>query len=189
MHIRSAKKEDSIKAAQLIYSAYHEIANLITGEDDEHAILATLQTYFEQDVNRLSYRNTLVAEVDGQVAGILIAYHGSDELQLDVPIERYLQQKFGKAVTLPREAEDDEFYVDALAVDPAFSGRGIGTALLTAVEKLAQERGYSKLSLNVELSNEGAHRLYRKAGYQEHGTWKIGKDTFWHMLKLVESGA
>jgi ribosomal protein S18 acetylase RimI-like enzyme len=48
-------------------------------------------------------------------------------------------------------------------------GRGIGTELSRAAERLAGERGYDKISISASISNEGALRLYRRLGYRDAG--------------------
>ena len=54
----------------------------------------------------------------------------------------------------------------ALDVGPSFRDRGVGTALIRAIEKMALERGMKKrVSLEVALDNGGAIRLYERLGY------------------------
>jgi ribosomal protein S18 acetylase RimI-like enzyme len=52
-----------------------------------------------------------------------------------------------------------------LAVAPAHRGRGVGRALLGAVEAGARDLGCCKLTLEVREDNPVAQRLYRKAGF------------------------
>ena len=48
-------------------------------------------------------------------------------------------------------------------------GRGIGTELSRAAERLAHERGYGRISISASVANEGALRLYRRLGYRDAG--------------------
>jgi ribosomal protein S18 acetylase RimI-like enzyme len=48
-------------------------------------------------------------------------------------------------------------------------GRGIGTELSRAAERLAAERGYARISISASVSNVGALRLYRRLGYRDAG--------------------
>lgn len=57
----------------------------------------------------------------------------------------------------------------SIAVAPAFSGRGIGVALLAAAEEAALERGCGVMRLEVHERNDRAIERYRKAGYKEFG--------------------
>jgi GNAT superfamily N-acetyltransferase len=55
--------------------------------------------------------------------------------------------------------------VHDLAVLPGYRGRGIGRALLRAVEDEARRRGASKITLEVLSGNERAKALYLALGY------------------------
>jgi ribosomal protein S18 acetylase RimI-like enzyme len=62
---------------------------------------------------------------------------------------------------------------------PAFRGAGVGTALLTALVRLAREEGHRALSLSVEPDNR-ARALYQRAGFRrvgsERGAWTMRLD-------------
>ena len=66
---------------------------------------------------------------------------------------------------LEREAQEDEWYVDALAVFASWGHKGIGTRLLQAAEQQARQHGYSKIALNVARENEQALSLYQRLQY------------------------
>jgi ribosomal protein S18 acetylase RimI-like enzyme len=55
----------------------------------------------------------------------------------------------------------------SLAVAPRFTGRGIGSALVTAVEKAARSRKCRFVRLEVHEKNHGAIVCYRKAGFEQ----------------------
>jgi ribosomal protein S18 acetylase RimI-like enzyme len=54
------------------------------------------------------------------------------------------------------------------AVLPAYRGRGVGTALLRALEHEAREQGIKRLSLSVEGDNPAA-ALYKRLGFRPVG--------------------
>ena len=56
-----------------------------------------------------------------------------------------------------------------LAVLPEHRGRGIGGALLRAVEVAARERGCVKVTLEVQENNRRARHLYERAGLAQAG--------------------
>jgi GNAT superfamily N-acetyltransferase len=58
--------------------------------------------------------------------------------------------------------------VHDLAVLPAARGRGIGRALLVAVEEQARARGCGKLTLEVLDVNARARALYASVGFADH---------------------
>jgi len=54
-----------------------------------------------------------------------------------------------------------------LAVVPAWRGKGVGRALLTAAEQKARERGCCKMTLEVQVDNAPARLLYERFGFQD----------------------
>lgn len=55
-----------------------------------------------------------------------------------------------------------------IAVSPRFQRRGIGSALLAAVETEARSRGCCKITLEVLEGNVSAVAAYRKAGFEPY---------------------
>ena len=95
--------------------------------------------------HRDGYREMLVAELDGRVVGT-------------VSTSGHRHQRPGSLRLL------------ALNVSPAFRGRGVGTALVRAVEEEeARRRGLAHVNLEVAVENAGAIRLYERLGYQRQG--------------------
>jgi [ribosomal protein S18]-alanine N-acetyltransferase len=68
-----------------------------------------------------------------------------------------------------------------MALLPENRGKGIGTALLKEMLKVAKESGYSAVSLSVDPNNP-ALRLYQNFGFK-----KVGVDgTSWNMVSLLK---
>lgn len=67
----------------------------------------------------------------------------------------------GVATVGPRSGEG---HVNQLTVDPAHRGRGLALALLHAAFRRDAGLGYAATALTVDGENEGARRLYDKAG-------------------------
>jgi aminoglycoside 6'-N-acetyltransferase len=87
-----------------------------------------------------------VAEADGRAVGMT-------ELWLKRPRD-------------PLSARKPFIKVDlALAVLPAWRGRGVGTALLRAAEDWARAQGAERMVLDLDVHNPGAQRLYEREGY------------------------
>ena len=55
--------------------------------------------------------------------------------------------------------------VDELYVAPEARGRGLGSALLVAVESLTRERGGELIEIAVDGADTDAHRFYERHGY------------------------
>ncbi|SUZ31949.1 Ribosomal-protein-alanine acetyltransferase [Roseibaca ekhonensis] len=63
----------------------------------------------------------------------------------------------------------DEAEVLTLAVAPAARGKGHGTALLSAAQAQAAERGATRIFLEVATDNVAARALYARAGFVQTG--------------------
>ena len=89
---------------------------------------------------------SLIARVDGEPAGIANCFTG-----------------FSTFAARPLVNVHD------LGVRPEHRGRGVGRALLAAVEAEAQRRGACKVTLEVLSGNEPAKALYAAVGFQGYG--------------------
>ncbi|KEK23618.1 GNAT family N-acetyltransferase [Bacillus gaemokensis] len=182
--IRKAKRTDAKAISPLLYNALHEIAEKITGKKAETEVLLGIEYWFSKKENRLSYENCFVEEQDGKAVGIIVAYHGSNAEQLDNPIVQHLREnQQDPSITLEKEAELDEYYIDTLSVSSEYGGRGIGSKLITAAENEAFEKGYEKIALLVNLENKRAFSLYKKLGYQEDKTVMLVGEQYAHLVK------
>jgi ribosomal protein S18 acetylase RimI-like enzyme len=127
----------------------------------------------EREDGSFSYRNAVVAEIDGQCAAGLIGYPQAAEPQ---PID-YAETPAMFVPLLELEAlAPDTWYVNVLATYPEHRGQGLGTGLLRIADELARETGKSGLSLIVADDNQGAQRLYLREGFREAGARPIVKD-------------
>ena len=66
----------------------------------------------------------------------------------------------------------DEGHITNLAVHPEYRRRGVASALLDALDRLAVERRMAFLTLEVRASNAAARALYAKHGYEVVGCRK-----------------
>ncbi|HEY7483307.1 MAG TPA: ribosomal protein S18-alanine N-acetyltransferase [Streptosporangiaceae bacterium] len=69
-------------------------------------------------------------------------------------------------------AVDDTGDVQTIGVRHGHWGRGIGSALLTALLEEAATRGCTSVFLEVRADNERAKKLYRRFGFEEVGVRK-----------------
>lgn len=111
-----------------------------------------------------SWRNALLARVDGETAGMLLGYRlpaaaDNDEDPADFP-------EFVRPIIELEQCVPESFYINMLAAYPRFRGRGIGSALMAQADPLALAAGCDLISLGVFETNTGALRLYRRLGYE-----------------------
>lgn len=113
-----------------------------------------------------SYRNAIVAEIDGEIAASLVGYRLDDPYELGVLAET--PEIVRPLVRLEAKAPGS-WYVNVLATFPEFRRMGIGARLLAVAEGKAREQGAASLSVIVGSWNEPAARLYGSAGYSALG--------------------
>ena len=68
-----------------------------------------------------------------------------------------------------------------MAVESSYRGLGVGKGLLSKMMDLAENLGYSAISLSVDPRNKNALRLYENSGfkkeYEDDGdSWTMKKD-------------
>jgi ribosomal protein S18 acetylase RimI-like enzyme len=156
IQIRPARPDDAEVAAALLYSAYtHTHVTYPLPEEHRSGWIEHLKHLFRQEGNRFSYQNIMVAEEGTEVVGLVLSFGGRDEARLNAAAANWLE----------REAGDDEWYVDALAVFANWGRKGIGSRLLQAAEGQAGQRHYPKIALNVAQGNKEALDMYARRGY------------------------
>lgn len=128
----------------------------------------------EAEHSQYSYRNTLVAMLDGKLAGSLTCYDGALLHQLREAFvdcaKRYLDRDF---TGMDDETGPGELYLDSMAVKPECRHHGVATALLSAGIERARSLGIPLAGLLVDKDNRDAERLYGQLGF----TWV--DDTTW----------
>ena len=173
------------KISILILNAIHNLANMLTGEEEKEKILKTLDSFVFMDVNRLSYKNTYTYDIEDELAGLIIAYDSNKVSQLDSPILKHLESKNIFLDSFDKECFEDEFYIDTLSVFEKFQGRGIAKELLAFIYDKAKELGFKKVSLIVDVDNLKALNLYEKMGFKKNTILEVSKHNYHHMIKIL----
>ncbi len=63
--------------------------------------------------------------------------------------------------------EEDTIRVDSIAVADQYRGEGIGTMLINKAIKIAKDRGYKEMILEVVNTNPRAKKLYESMGFRQ----------------------
>ena len=171
IRIRRATIEDVAYIAEGIYHAF-----LLEDEGLYNQWIVTLKEVCEQADTHYSYRNTWIAEVDGERtvvggvrAGMMIAVDGEHYREQRDKMYPQLKELFDVAFgkgwdEMEDEAKAGEFYIDSLAVSLPYRNQGVGTALIEKAKELAKEKGIGVVTLAVEPENR-AKRLYQRLGF------------------------
>ncbi|MBA7710535.1 hypothetical protein ES703_119478 [subsurface metagenome] len=139
-------------------------------------VRSLIQNLFRQRKNLFSFEHSYFIEVDDTKAGMIIGYDWKTERRekwrTGLLLVKYMKQKFFtqilsllKAQSITGRVEDNEYYVSNVAVYPEFRGNNLGTNLLLKIESEAKRYGVERSTLDVEVDNEDAIRLYNRLGY------------------------
>ena len=178
IRIRRATIEDVAYIAEGIYYAF-----LLEDEGLYNQWIKILKDVCAQEDTHYSYRNTWIAEVDGERAegdgertivggeraGMMIAVDGKHYREqrdkMYPQLKGLFDVAFGKGWDeMEDEAKSGEFYIDSLSVSLPYRNQGVGTALIEKAKEMAKEKGISVVTLAVEPENR-AKRLYQRLGF------------------------
>ena len=183
--IKQAQKYNITNISTLILDAIHNIANTLTGEDEKPKILETLDKYISMDINRLSYNNIWIYEIEKRIVGLIIAYNSNDVKKLDAPILEHLSSKNIFINSFDKECFENEFYIDTVSVSEEFQRKGIAKEFFAFIEKEAKNVGFEKVSLLVDFKNPKALALYKKIGFKRNTILEVSNHQYHHMIKII----
>jgi ribosomal protein S18 acetylase RimI-like enzyme len=162
---RAATKADAAALAVLVDIAGEGLPAYLwsTLRASGQSILEVGRERARREEGGFSYRNAVVAEVDGEVAACLVGYRLDDPYELGALNE--IPELVRPLVLLEAKAPGS-WYVNVLATFPEFRRQGLGFELLGIAERKAREANAPALSVIVAAGNERAVRLYKAAGYE-----------------------
>jgi len=198
--LRPASPQDAGQTAPLFYSTGPAAFNLAFGSQDK--AISIIRRLFARPGNPMSFEHTTVAELKGQVIGILtvtdrtieartqprmgaelLRICGPASLLFRLPIHLRLQR-------LTRLAQDGELCVEDIAVSPQVRGKGIGRLLMQEAEHLARRKSYTLISLYVLRDNLPAIDFYHRLGYvcdeEKTDCWLARRYGFRGFLRMVK---
>ena len=183
--ISGARPDEAARIADLIIMAMTEECCLHfcgPGHDirDFRRVMTSLVS---RPDTQYSYNNTLVATIEDNIVGICVSYDGALLHLLRQPFIDAAQQEWGMDhSSIPDETQAGELYIDSLAVDPEYRGRGIASLLLRATIDKSRALGLPSTGLLVDLGNPKAEALYNKVGFQYAETNSWGGHEMRHLV-------
>ncbi len=174
LKIRPANESDYDQIARIYALPTRASAGKFTGADQFKSVFnykdgftrKTLDEYLNADPDD----GILVAEVDGQMVGILTYLNDAIVDEAD-------------------GTSKPAMYIGQLSVKNEFRGMGIGKALMNDFYARMEERGYETTTLDVFRSNEGARALYLRQGYKDvNSAYDLILDDPRHPVALPSSG-
>lgn len=188
--IRPARADDAAALAPLILHVLEAMELPFLAAHGIETTCSLLATAICAAEYRYGYARGIVKTIDGRIAGAAFGYPDEDEAHVDRPFAAALRQhRLDPAQRLFTDAESypDEWYLDTIAVTPAYRGRGIGAALLEALPAQALAAGKYRIGLNVDEANPAARRLYLRHGYQPVGSRILSGHCYEHLQKNLAS--
>ena len=101
----------------------------------------------EELAKGIEQQSFYVAEADNKIVGILSFLH--------------------RSVRGAHQVAREVLFVDTMAVDEAYRGKGVGKAFLEFLKKIKEERGFDGIELQVNARNRAAYDAYRHWGFTE----------------------
>jgi len=126
-------------------------------------VVATEASLRETLFGASRYAEALIGSVDGVPAGMAIFFHN-----------------YSTFLSKPG------LYLEDLYVQPAARGCGLGKALITAVAKVAVERGCGRYEWTVLDWNQPAIDFYQRLGAEMKSDWRIMRVTGDSLRRMAE---
>lgn len=136
-----------------------------------------------EDNTLYSWKNAIVATVDGVSVGSLIAYDGRRYKKLRQRTWSSLWDDMDKGYLSKVEAEthDGEFYLDSMAIRPEYRGHGIGRMLIEDAVKKGKELGCACSSLLVDKNKPRLEAYYQAMGFERFGEMEFFGHDYYRM--------
>lgn len=186
LNIRKATVNDAHLIAKVVAMAIGE-------EGSKHYCGDNHQSVFEEiarlENSQYSYRNAIVAEVNGIPAGAAVAYDGADLYALRDVTLKHIFNRTGMMHNIEDETDATEVYLDSIAVLPEYRGLGIGKRLLLALKEIAFKEYGKNLGLLVGFENPDAERLYKSVGFERMNVKDFLGHKMWHLVMSQQTSS
>lgn len=190
--LRAVTLEDGSAVTELIVMAIEDLADQFTKATTKEDLSIRLQRLIEAPETRFSAAYGLVVEDCGQVAGAGFAYSGKvmktlTQNMLDQMKHMGVNYHVDEEARLvaSKEANEDEFYIDNLAVFETYRGKGYSRLLIEAFEEKAKSKGFNKISILADLHNPKAKAIYERMGYVSDSIFRVLGHDYDHMVKRI----
>lgn len=179
--MRAATLEDANVIARAVALAIGDEVTLRSYCGDDY--VAVLTEIARRDATQYSWRNALIAEVDGVAAGTIVGYDGAQLRALRNGTFTVLLECIGRVPNILDETGRGEYYLDSIGVFPQFRGLGVGRALIEAFCNKAFVAGHERVGLIVDFDNQQAEGLYASLGFERVGSRLFFKHQMWHLQR------
>ena len=187
--IRFAEPKDAHEAMDLVMIVLRDMELDIFNKLSEEAIKELLVEAYTTEPNyRYGFKNALVKEIDGTIAGVAFGYPDHMEATIDDAFLKLLnahQLSEDYRLFNDKETFSNEWYLDTLVTSPNFRGQGVARELLDALPDLAKQHNCPVFGLNVDKINDNARKIYLNNGFTKVGQIDIANHDYDHLQKQV----
>jgi ribosomal protein S18 acetylase RimI-like enzyme len=165
--LRHARKGDSRHIAELIVIGGDErpCFPYVPERENIGPIELSRPRAARRDEN-FAIRHATLAMVSSHVAGMLLGYKLTPKCE---PLRSDWLSQCLRPIIEPGPDLMGSFYINTLAIYPAYQNHGMGSRFLEKANHKAVKMGCSAISLEVAEQNEDAVRFYRRHGFLAAG--------------------
>lgn len=157
--IRKATLQDIEQVTDLILMASSCLFEDILKTTNENRLRELVMQYYVTVGTKFYFENIIVYEADNKAVGALVSYPADMEKTLNKRMASLLENDY----EFDLEGITGTKYLDSMAVNPKYQGRGISRALLGYVI----DRSDVDMSLLVETYKKSVEAYYRRVGFEE----------------------
>ena len=133
---------------------YEAVARIMNQVQEMHVHWRPdIYRHTEELLSRESYESAVAAETMyvAETEGIVIGVMGF----------------MFRHIETPAHVTRDVLFIDSMAVDEPYRGRGVGHAFFEQVKEIAAQKKCDGIELQVNARNKAAYEMYRKCGFTE----------------------
>ena len=164
--LRPATRTDTTFIARCVLAGIEMLHIEEDLPNDMQPVFDHLVMLCQREDTLYSYLNTIIAEVDGETAGALVSYDGSNYAALRKTTFDLVERNTGVHVNQnPMETGAGEYYLDGMAILPPYRGRNIGKRLIQDRIRYAHGSGIEAVTLLVDKDKPRLQAYYESLGF------------------------
>ncbi len=166
VQLRDATSEDAPFIARVVLAGIDMLDLDAVLPDEQRHLYEHLIEICRMDDTLCSYRNTRIAEIDGNQVGALVAYDGTRYAKMREKTFGLVMQTSGMDLNYnAMETGPGEFYLDSMAILSEYRGAGIGKKLMHDRVDFALDNGFQKVTLLVDKDKPRLQKYYESLGF------------------------
>ena len=166
LYIRNALQADAPFIARIVLAGIDMLGVEAELPAEQQPIFNQLVDICRMDDTLYSYRNTSIAEVEGQIVGALIGYDGGHYATMREKTFGIVAKQSGMNLSQnAMETGEGEFYLDSMAILPEFRGQEIGKQLMRDRMEWARKNGFASVTLLVDKDKPRLRKYYESLGF------------------------